>query len=155
MLDYPLSHILSHPLPPTQKAATSYSPMGFPGGSAGKESACSVGNLGLTPGLGRSPGEGNGHSTPVFLRREFHGQRSLLGYCPRGLKELDRAEWLTLSLFFCTPHISLPLELAYCEPLCPILISRNSSLFMSADSSFFPVKLLWLKDQHNLWLFSI
>ena len=30
----------------------------FPCGSAGKESACSVGDLGLIPGLGRSPGEG-------------------------------------------------------------------------------------------------
>ena len=35
--------------------------MGFPCGSAGKESACSVGDLGLIPGLGRSPGEGQGY----------------------------------------------------------------------------------------------
>ena len=35
--------------------------MGFPGGSAGKESACNAGDLGLIPGLGRSPGEGNGY----------------------------------------------------------------------------------------------
>ena len=34
--------------------------LGFPGGSAGKESACNVGALGSIPGLGRSPGEGNG-----------------------------------------------------------------------------------------------
>ena len=33
---------------------------GFPDGSDGKESACSVGDLGLIPGLGRPPGEGNG-----------------------------------------------------------------------------------------------
>ena len=32
--------------------------MGFPGGSAGKESACNVGDLGLTPGLEISPEEG-------------------------------------------------------------------------------------------------
>ena len=32
----------------------------FPGDSAGKESACNVGDLGLIPGLGRCPGEGNG-----------------------------------------------------------------------------------------------
>ena len=32
----------------------------FPGGSDGKESACSVGDLGLIPGWGRSSGEGNG-----------------------------------------------------------------------------------------------
>ena len=35
--------------------------MGFPGGADGKESACSVGDLGLIPGLERSPGEGNGN----------------------------------------------------------------------------------------------
>ena len=34
---------------------------GFPGSSAGKESACNVGDLSLIPGLGRSPGEGNGY----------------------------------------------------------------------------------------------
>ena len=31
-----------------------------PGGSDGKESACNAGDLGLIPGLGRSPGEGFG-----------------------------------------------------------------------------------------------
>ena len=35
---------------------------GFSGGSDGKESACSVGDLGSIPGLGRSPEEGNGNS---------------------------------------------------------------------------------------------
>ena len=35
--------------------------LGFPGGSDGKESAHNVGGLSLTPGLGRSPEEGNGN----------------------------------------------------------------------------------------------
>ena len=35
--------------------------LGFPCVSAGKESACNVGNLGSIPGLGRSPGEGKGY----------------------------------------------------------------------------------------------
>ena len=35
---------------------------GFPGGSAGKESACHAGDLGSIPGLGRCPGEGNSYS---------------------------------------------------------------------------------------------
>ena len=35
--------------------------MGFPGGSAGKESTCNAGDLGVIPGLGRSPLEGNGY----------------------------------------------------------------------------------------------
>ena len=38
--------------------------LGFPGGSAGKESTCSVGDLGSIPGLGRSPGEGNSYPLP-------------------------------------------------------------------------------------------
>ena len=35
--------------------------MDFPGGSDSKVSAYNVGDLGLIPGLGRSPGEGNGN----------------------------------------------------------------------------------------------
>ena len=35
---------------------------GFPGGSDGKESACNARDLCSIPGLGRSPGEGNGNS---------------------------------------------------------------------------------------------
>ena len=44
--------------------------MPFPHGSAGKESACNVGDLGSISGLGRSPGEGNDLSTPVFWAYE-------------------------------------------------------------------------------------
>ena len=35
--------------------------LGYPGSSAGKESACNGGDLGSVPGLGRSPGEGQGY----------------------------------------------------------------------------------------------
>ena len=35
--------------------------LGFPGGSDGEESSCDAGGLGLTPGLGRSPGKGNSY----------------------------------------------------------------------------------------------
>ena len=37
------------------------SSMGFPGGSAGKESTCNAGDLGSSPGSGRFPGEGIGY----------------------------------------------------------------------------------------------
>ena len=37
------------------------STLGFCGGSVGKESACNSGDMGSIPGLGRSPGEGNGN----------------------------------------------------------------------------------------------
>ena len=41
--------------------ATHSSILGFYGGSAGKKSACNAGDLGLIPGLGRSPKEQNGY----------------------------------------------------------------------------------------------
>ena len=50
----------------------------FPGGSDGKESTCNARDVGLIPGLGRSPG---GNGTP-FLPGEFHGQKRLVGYSP-------------------------------------------------------------------------
>ena len=46
--------------------------LALPCGSKGKESACNAGDLGLIPGLGRSPGEGNGLPIPVFLPGKFH-----------------------------------------------------------------------------------
>jgi len=45
----------------------------FPCGSAGKKSACSAGDLGSIPGLGRSPGEGKRLPTPIFWPGEFLG----------------------------------------------------------------------------------
>ena len=42
--------------------------MGFPGGSACKESACNAGDPGSIPGSGRSPGEGRGrYSWPSLV----------------------------------------------------------------------------------------
>ena len=64
----------------------------FPGGSDGKASACNVGDPGLIPGLGRSPGEGNGYQLQLFLSGESHGQRSLVSYGPWSCKELDMTE---------------------------------------------------------------
>ena len=43
----------------------------FPGGSGGKESACSAGDLGLIPGLGRSPGDGNGNPLQYSCLENF------------------------------------------------------------------------------------
>ena len=59
-----------------------YFKLGFPGGSDGNESTCNAGDPNLIPGLGRSPGEGNGQPTPEFLPGKFHRQRSLEGYSP-------------------------------------------------------------------------
>ena len=66
----------------------------FPGGSASKGSACSAGDPGSIPGLGRSSGEGNENPTPVFLPGKSHGQRRLVASNPRGHKESGMTERL-------------------------------------------------------------
>ena len=57
------------------------------GGSEVKASASNAGDLGSIPGLGRSPGEGNGNPLQYSCHGESHGQRSLVGYSPWGCKE--------------------------------------------------------------------
>ena len=55
--------------------------LAYPGGLAGKESACNAGDLSLIPGSGRFPGEGNGNHSSI-LTGKFHGQRSLARHSP-------------------------------------------------------------------------
>ena len=57
-------------------------PMGFPGGSDGKESTCNAGDLGLIPGSGRSPGGSQGNPPQYSSMENPHRQRSLAGYSP-------------------------------------------------------------------------
>ena len=62
---------------------------GFPGGSAGRESACNVGDL--IPGLGRSPGKGNGHAL------QYSGLENSM-YSPWGCKESKTTQQLSFLL---------------------------------------------------------
>ena len=62
------------------------SKLGFPCGSAGKESACNVGDLGLIPGLGRSPGEGKGY--PL----QYSGLENSMDCVAHGVAESDTTE---------------------------------------------------------------
>ena len=66
--------------------------LGFPGGSDGKEFSRNAGDLGLIPGLGRSPGGGYENPFQYSWLENPHGQRSLAGYSPWGHKELDMTE---------------------------------------------------------------
>ena len=68
--------------------------MGFPGGSDGKESACNTGDQGSIPGSGRSPGGGHGNPLQYSCLENPHGWRSLAGYSPWGVKELDTIKQL-------------------------------------------------------------
>ena len=52
--------------------------------------------MGSIPGMGRSPGVGNGNPfQPISLPEKSHGQRNLAGYRPEGHKELDMSEQLS------------------------------------------------------------
>ena len=68
--------------------------LGFPCGSAGKESPRNAGDLGLTPGLGRSPGEGKGY--PL----QYSGLENSMDCSPWGHKESEVTEQLSLSPAF-------------------------------------------------------
>ena len=63
-------------------------------GSNGKGSACNVGDLGLIPGLRRSPGEENGNLLQ-YSCLENPMDRGLVGYSPWDHKESDMTEQLT------------------------------------------------------------
>ena len=66
--------------------------MGFPGDSVVKNPPAKAGaakDVGSIPGLGRSPGKGNGNPLrSVFLPRKPHGQRNLVGYSLWGHKRV-------------------------------------------------------------------
>ena len=72
-------------------------PTSCPGGSFGKESSYNVGDLGSVPGLGRSPGEGNGY--PL----QYCGLENSVD-CIWGHKELDVTELLSLPFTSLHPH---------------------------------------------------
>ena len=72
---------------------------GFPGGSAGKKSACNAGDLGSIPGLGRSPGEGHGNLSSI-LAWEISWTKEPGGiYSPQSRKESNTTEQLAHTHF--------------------------------------------------------
>ena len=63
----------------------------FPGGSDGKESACSTGNPGSIPGSGRSPGGGHGNSLQYSCLENRRDRGAWWAIAP-GVTESDMAE---------------------------------------------------------------
>ena len=63
-----------------------------------KESTCQCRRQGFNPSVGKIPWRRKWQLTPVltpvFSPGKFHGQRSLVGFSPRGCKELNTTEWL-------------------------------------------------------------
>ena len=80
--------------------------LGFPGGLAGKESTCHAGDLGLTPGLGRSPGEGRGYQL------QYSGLENSINSIVHGVTK----SWTRLSDFHFTslhPHMFIYLGFSF------------------------------------------
>ena len=67
-------------------------------GSDGKIIRLQCGRPGCDPWVGKILRRRKWQPTPLFLPGESHGQRSLAGYIPRGLKESDKSEPLSLPL---------------------------------------------------------
>ena len=78
--------------------------LGFSCGSAGKESACNAGDLGLIPELGRSPGDGKGYSL------QYSGLENSMDN-PWGLKEPDTTKQQSKSLRLQTFSSSIGLNI--------------------------------------------
>ena len=103
---------------------------GFPGGSTGKESTCSVGDLGSIPGLRRSPGERKGY--PL----QYPGLENSMGSRVHGVAESDTTERLLLSLpFMCFGVLSFLIS-AQIRILIATSVSKASDVVSQRVSSF-------------------
>ena len=78
----------------------------FPGGSDGKASACNTGDPGSIPGLGRSPGEGNGNPLPSTLAWKIPWTQKPGRPQSMALQRV-RHDWVT-SLHFTSSWLSCP-----------------------------------------------
>ena len=114
---------------------------------------------GFDPWVGKIPWRRKWQPTPVFLPGESHGERSLVGYSPRGRKESDTAEQLHF-------HFHMPNSSAHVLTVCnipshifgrkEILINTTGVLTASQLSPFLPsspeVTTLKLVCVLHLWV---
>ena len=87
---------------------------GIPDGSACNTG--DTGDVGSTPGSGRSPGEGNGNPLQYSCLKNPHGQRSLAGYSPWVPKESDTTERLNMQSPSLVISVCIPLFFSAASP---------------------------------------
>ena len=116
----------------------------LPCSSDGKESACSAGDLGLIPGSGRSPGEGNGNPLQYSCLENPHGQRSLAGHSPRSRRVGH--DWATNTFTFQASWTRLH---PYLLPSWVAPTEKQQSMVM-AESLTFGVQV-WACISQALW----
>ena len=101
--------------------------MGFPGGSAGEESACNAGDLGLIPGLGRSPGEGKGY--PL----QHSGLENSMGCIVHGVtKSRTRLSGFRFLLFISSVTLTDSLNLTMPQFSC-LKIGHNDNAYLRVE----------------------
>ena len=83
--------------------------------------------------VGKIPWRREWQPTPVFLPREFHGQRSLAGYSPWGRKESGMIEQLTLSLRWIGGKMASAIS---CFQLFTAVLLRPNWLFCNRKDHF-------------------
>ena len=98
--------------------------MGFSCISDCKESACSVGDLGSTPRLGRSPGGGNGNPLQYSCLENSMNRGTWLGYGPWGHKRVAH-NWTTYSFIFNFKHEYNPGQIHYYRVTINLIISAD------------------------------
>ena len=120
--DTSFGNVFIHSVTQPSFCCCSQFPSGFPGGSTDRESACNAGDLGLIPGLGKSPGEGNGYpfqysglensmeytvhgvTKSQTQLSNFHVHFSFL-HCAKSF-QFD----VVLFICFCFPHLRRPIQ---------------------------------------------
>ena len=107
---------------------------GFLGDASGKEPACQSRrhkSCRFSPCVRKIPWR-KGQSTPVFLPKECHGQRSLAGYSSQGHKQLNTTEACTQTRTYL--HIILTENLLCCKPC------KNYSICSISFKPYQPLK---------------
>ena len=115
--------------------------------SADEEPPCNTedtGDVGSIPGSGRSPGGIKWQPTPVFFPEKPHGQRSLAGYSPKGCKQSDTTEWLSITI----------LEYLFVDSLTWAKQTWRQSfgLFLSSSLAFAKVTWTWDSLLTHVWM---
>ena len=130
----------------------------FPKVSAGKESTCNAedtGNNGFNPWVGKILWRRKWQPTPVFLPGKSHGQRSLVGYSPCSLKELDMTEWI-ITLWWLYPRgrgkkcLYFPDDLSHFSHFLPFSKAPTPlALYPSSVNSGLSLKNEWEEYSHK------
>ena len=110
--------------------------MGFPGGSDGKESVRNAGDLGLIPGLGRFPGEGNGYPLQYSCLKNSIHRRSLAGYSAWNSPGKDTGVGCYFLLQGIFPTQGSNMGLLHCRQILYLLNYKGSSLLCLPPAEF-------------------